>query len=240
MDYFCSIAKHPGKTGEYFYSKFFEYYGIAAEYRAIGVLDLDTWITSNEWRKYSGISVSMPFKSEVLTYLDFMDDYVTDLKACNSVKIEKNLWTGFNTDFYGVLGSIQAIPEGASIQILGDGSMSRAYQHILSQIKREFMVFSRRLGNWEERNSYFDCRINTTSFGTKSPESPFAGEFKASLMIDLAISNGDLLEQCESFGIKYIGGMSFYQQVFTNQFRIYTGIELDPDLFWYFYAIKYE
>lgn len=87
MQHFCSISKNPGKTGEYFYSSFFRHYAVSADYRALGVQDLVPWIDSGEWEKYEGISVSMPFKSQIVEYLDSMDDIVKDFGSSNTVKI---------------------------------------------------------------------------------------------------------------------------------------------------------
>ena len=215
VDYFCSIAQSPGKTGEYFYGRFFEYYKVAAQYEAIGVLELDAWVDSKAWKKFSGISVSMPFKPQVLKYLHSMEEGVIDFAACNTIKVEEGYWRGFNTDVYGIEASCRAIPLGCSIQILGDGAMSRGYQIIL-------------------RGMGLDCRINTTSYGTTSIESPLFAQFNASLVIDLAIAPGMLSDQCKSLGIQYVGGMCFYELVFSRQFLVYTGIEVDPELFRYF------
>ena len=238
MQHFCSISQSPGTTGEYFYSKFFQYYGISADYRAVGVQDLEVWINSGEWHNFEGISVTMPFKQEIIKYLHSMDDHVNDFDACNTVMFDKEFWRGFNSDVYGILATCKAIPKGFTIQILGDGAMSRGFQIVLNQAERDFTVFSRRIGNWVDRNLQFDCRINTTSFGTRSAESPFSEDFRASLVMDLAIPIGKLSKQCEERGIQYVGGMNFYEHVFIRQFLIYTGIEIESGLFQYFLSIK--
>lgn len=238
MQHFCSISKNPGKTGEYFYSSFFRHYAVTADYRALGVQDLVPWIDSGEWEKYEGISVSMPFKSQIVEYLDSMDDIVKDFGSSNTVKVNGKFWSGFNTDIYGIFAMCETIPNGASIQILGDGAMSQGFQIVLSQSERNFSVFSRKRGNWEQRHTPFDCKINTTSFGTHSLDSPFIGAIESSLVIDLSIAVGKLSSQCKEAGIKYIGGMNFYEKVFAKQFCIYTGIEVESDLFSYFLSRK--
>jgi len=238
MQNFCSISLNPGKTGEYFYSKYFEYYGISANYRAIGIQTLGRWVETNEWKEFHGISVSMPFKREVIKYLESMDSNVKIYDACNTIKINSQHWEGFNTDIYGMRGVCELIPMDSTIQILGDGAMSQGFQLVLKEQGRSFTVFSRKSGNWEGRNTSFDCRINTTAIGTQTPESPLSDGFEASLVIDLAIPVGRLSEQCKKNGIPYIGGMIFYEHIFSKQFEIYTGIKVDPLLFGYFLSLK--
>lgn len=238
MQNFCSISLNPGKTGEYFYSKYFEYYGVSANYRALGIQTLGRWVETNEWTGFHGISVSMPFKREVIKYLDTMDSNVKVYDACNTIKINSHHWEGFNTDTYGIRAFCKLIPTDSSIQILGDGAMSQGFQLVLKEQGRSFSAFSRKAGNWGDRNLSFDCRINTTAIGTITPGSPLPDGFEASLVIDLAIPVGKLSEQCNKDGIPYIGGMTFYEHIFSKQFEIYTGIQVDPHLFAYFLSLK--
>jgi shikimate 5-dehydrogenase len=238
MQKFCSISLNPGKTGEYFYSKYFEYYGVSANYRAIGIQSLGRWIETNEWKGFHGISVSMPFKREVIKYLETMDSNVKIYDACNTIKVDSHHWAGFNTDIYGVRRVCELIPMDSTIQILGDGAMSQGFQLVLMEQGRSFTVFSRKSGNWEGRNTSFECRINTTAIGTQTPESPLLDGFEASLVIDLAIPIGRLSEQSKKNGIPYIGGMFFYEHIFSKQFEIYTSIKVDPLLFGYFLSLK--
>ena len=238
MQNFCSISLNPGKTGEYFYSKYFEYYRVSANYRAIGIENLGRWVETNDWKGFDGISVSMPFKREVIRYLDTMDSNVRIYDACNTIKINSLHWEGFNTDIYGMRALCSLIPTDSTIQILGDGAMSQGFHLVLKEQGRSFNVFSRKSGNWDYRNARFDCRINTTAIGTQTPESPIPDGFEASLVIDLAIPVGRLSEQCKKAGIPFIGGMSFYEHVFSKQFEIYTGIQVDPHLFGHFLSLK--
>lgn len=238
MQNFCSISLNPGKTGEYFYGKFFEYYGFPANYRAIGIKSLERWIETEEWKDFHGISVTMPFKREVLNFLDSSDLNVQLYNACNTISINSNKWMGYNTDIYGVRAICKLIPPNCTVQILGDGAMSEGIQLVLKEEEIEFSVFSRKTGNWQDRNTSFDCRINATSFGTHSPESPLLNDFESSIIIDLAIPVGRLSDQCREKGITYIGGVYFYEHVFLKQFEIYTGIQVDPELFQYFLSIK--
>ena len=238
MQNFCSISLNPGTTGEYFYSKYFEYYGISANYRAIGIQNLESWIETTEWKEFHGISVSMPFKFEVIRHLDSMDSNVRFFESCNTVKVESNRWEGFNTDIHGIRAVCELIAATSSIQILGDGAMSRGFQLVLEEQGKTYEVFSRKAGNWATRNTKFDCRINATSFGTHTLDSPLLDNFEASLLIDLALPLGRLSAQCEKNNVRYVGGLFFYEQVFSKQFEIYTGIQVDPNLFSYFLSIK--
>jgi shikimate 5-dehydrogenase len=65
-NYFGSIASTPGKTGQHYYSKFFQYYNIDAEYIALKAANVDELLEHLFIKKYSGLNISMPFKQQVI------------------------------------------------------------------------------------------------------------------------------------------------------------------------------
>jgi shikimate 5-dehydrogenase len=136
--------------------------------------------------------------------------------------------------------TLSLIPSHFSIQILGDGAMSRGYQRLLNNQNRGYSVYSRKLDNWGDRNIEFDCRINTTAIGTINSDSPLEGKISSKLVIDLSIKENQLTKDCEEGGIKYIGGMFFYKEVFLNQFEIYTKIQPDAEYFDYLLLKKHR
>ena len=74
---FGSISATPGKTGTYYYSEFFKYYDLDAEYRSFkadNLCDLENFLKNED---YSGFNVSMPFKLAVTKYLSFLSPEVS-------------------------------------------------------------------------------------------------------------------------------------------------------------------
>ena len=93
-------------------------------------------------------------------------------------------------------------------------------------------VAARRLDTWENKDLPTDVVINATALGTSTQESPFVKlPSGVKLVIDLAVKENDLTKQCLDAGVKYLSGMEFYKQQFLTQFKIYTGITANPELF---------
>lgn len=220
---FYSLSKFPGKTGERFYNTFFSRLGLDHTYTAIGTTNLLKSVAELVHHDAAGISISMPFKQEIISMLDYKDNSVIDFSSCNTVKIINGKLHGYNTDVAGVLFAISKIPENSKVTILGDGSMGTMFKKVLPESK----VCSRKLNNWSERDWETDVIINTTSFGTSTVDAPCSPLSKTTLVIDLAIKENKLQEQCLQASVPYISGLEFYKHQFLRQFEIYTGVVLD-------------
>jgi shikimate dehydrogenase len=53
--------------------------------------------------KCKGFNVTVPFKSQVIPYLDFIDVTAKEIGAVNTVLIKDNKLYGYNSDYYGFL-----------------------------------------------------------------------------------------------------------------------------------------
>lgn len=231
MKTFVSIAARPGTTGTYYYNKFFKSMDIDAVYKAIRCENLSETVANLKQMNLSGISVTMPFKKAVMSYLDLIDQSVIESESCNTIKIEDSKWIGYNSDINGVRWAANFIQGYSRIQLLGDGAMSRLFQIELKTQNIKFEVYSRKLGNWDGREKRYEVVINATSIGTFDASSPRNMLEGAEIVIDLSLTQGNLANYCLSTGTKYISGLEFYKQVFKRQFQIYTGVEPNEKLF---------
>ena len=230
---FISLATSPGKTGEFYYNHFFHYYGMDFEYRARKCLNLNLQMGDKEIYGYGGISVSMPYKHDIINFLNYIDQSVYSYGTCNTIKINDGELYGFNTDLAGVISTLKKIPQNKKVSILGDGAMGKLFSAVLREQNFEFNTYSRRIGNWANRHNCNSVVINTTALGTLTPQSPLESLSGVEIVIDLAISKNNLHQLCSEEKIKYIPGIEFYKQVFLEQFGIYTGIYPDSDHFDY-------
>ena len=224
MKKFISLSEYPGTTGQYYYTKFFNQNNIDATYTPRGTDNLAQALAIALEEKVDGISISMPYKKEVIQYLDQSDSLVTQYQSCNTVLVKNKKLFGFNTDFYGAEYVISQIPDHLPVSILGDGSIGSMIKVML---KNDPLIISRKSNNWNDRHTLQGVVINCTSFGTATPDSPFSSIPQLDLVIDLAIKNNQLEEQCRKAGIKYIRGIEFYKYQFQKQFEIYAGTAID-------------
>jgi len=223
MKQFYSLSQYPGKTGETYYRKFFNLKNLPHSYNALKCENIVDSVTELKNIKASGFSVSMPYKASVIPLLDEVDNLVTQFNSCNTVVNVDGKYIGYNADYYGAIHVLKTILEHEPINILGNGAMGNMFKKILGSRAN---IYSRSLGNWDQRQSLSGTIINCTSLGTSTKDSPFIKLPNISHVIDLAMNDNDLKKQTISSDIKYIGGKEFYQQQFKKQFEIYTGITL--------------
>lgn len=230
MNRFISLASHPGKTGTYFYNRFFKAKGLDDHvYQSLACSNIEKMIQHQlSIGDLRGISISMPFKKLVIPMLDATDELVTKHDTCNTVLINNGRMIGYNADHAGAEALLSIVHQGDVVSILGSGSMARMMH---SMIERNSTMFSRSLGNWEERHSPANIVINATGAGTSSSESPLDMIPGARLVMDLAMKGDELKKLCLDQGVGYIDGLLFYKHQFMSQFKIYTNIEIDPNEF---------
>ncbi len=84
---------------------------------------------------FSGLSVTMPHKEDIMKHLDRVDPQAEQIGAVNTVVREGSDWVGYNTDGLGALQALQAVTElkDKSVLILGAGGTAKAIGHVLKE-----------------------------------------------------------------------------------------------------------
>ena len=105
-----------------------------------------------EHKNLKGFNVTVPYKEEIIPFLDEIDDTAKEVGAVNTVKIyEDGRLKGFNTDVIGfgkLLEESQSrrVAESQSVNealILGSGGASKAVQYVLRKENIPFRIASR-------------------------------------------------------------------------------------------------
>lgn len=232
MNTFYSISQYPGTTGSFYYNYFFKKYNINAEYKALGIEPNSFESTINRLKTQAkGISVSMPYKTKVINYLDEKSLDVAVYALCNTILVQNEKFIGYNTDIAGVISAVESIRYYDKTIIIGNGSMgSMFYRYMKSLGYNKVLYTSRNLGNFERRHDSCDVLINCTSLGTVNSLSPVDRlHDDTRLVIDLSIKSSLLSEQAKAKNIQYFSGLDFYKQQFQKQFMIYTGFSINMD-----------
>ncbi len=91
-----------------------------------------------------GVNVTIPYKQDVLQFIDQADEAVRQIGACNCIKIARGKLFGFNTDVVGFWHSLQPLlqPQHKKALVLGSGGASRAVQHALTKLQIEWTLVS--------------------------------------------------------------------------------------------------
>ena len=124
----------------------------------------------------SGLNVTMPYKEKIIPYLDGIDKIAEIIGSVNVIKISKNKFIGYNSDYLAFKNSLKRwLPNlNYTALILGSGGSSKAVQHALNELGIPFKIVSRKPSNkyisYDDllnRSIYSDYKlmINTTPLG---------------------------------------------------------------------------
>jgi shikimate dehydrogenase len=178
-----------------------------------------------------GISVTVPYKEEIIPYLDELDEEAKTIGAVNCIKITNRKTKGFNTDAYGFRQSIKPFlePKHNRALIFGTGGSSKAVAHSLKQIGVEY-YFVTSSSQKKSPNTFFYKELNQVVFAqflllvnctplgmfpkvNECPEIPFDFVTADHLAYDLIYNPEQtlFLKNCAEKGAVTINGLSMLQ-----------------------------
>ena len=135
-----------------------------------------------------GLNVTIPYKEQVIPYLDSMSPVVEEIGACNCIHIQEGRLMGHNTDVIGFSRSLlpQLRPHHKQALILGTGGSSKAVAYTMKELGIPFLQVSRTPADGMISYEEIDQRmleshtllINTTPVGmfpdiAKAPAIPY-------------------------------------------------------------------
>lgn len=97
-----------------------------------------------------GINVTIPYKVQVLPYLNEMDEAAAEIGAVNCISVTREngvRWIkGYNTDAYGFEESLKPLLEEhhRKALIFGDGGAAKAIKYVLHKLAIPFLVVTRK------------------------------------------------------------------------------------------------
>jgi len=86
---------------------------------------------------FRGMNVTIPFKTEVIQWLEGLDSVATRINAVNTVKLEDGRFIGHNTDPDGIVGPLQASAaflEVRNAMLIGAGGAARAFCEAMNRM----------------------------------------------------------------------------------------------------------
>lgn len=159
-----------------------------------------------------GINVTIPYKLEVMPFLNHLDSRAKEIGAVNTIKISNNETTGFNTDYLGFIISLEnwlSPPfDHHKALVLGTGGASKAvvaalndlgiaYKYVSRNATAESMGYQELLHNNDIIDSYH-LIINTTPLGMSpnidaAPSLPYDRITKGHYLYDLVYNPAETL-----------------------------------------------
>ena len=118
-------------VSDFMHGWIYEQLGLEGEYKKIKVVqgDLERWVGLTSAKKLDGFNVTIPHKSDIIPFLDSVNDRTAPIGAVNCVRRHDGKLTGYNTDWYGFVKSLEAANVdlgGKNVVVLGSGGAARA------------------------------------------------------------------------------------------------------------------
>lgn len=200
--------------------------------------DIQTYIQDLKNYNYSFFNITIPFKNEILNYLDYTDNIVLNTGSCNLVLLKDEKVYGYNTDYYGALYmlSVYNFSKTDQVYIFGSGATSNLLKYLFNKVYQinPFLV-SRTKQDLTNNIITYDTfykmdkknyiLINATPLGNlnylnQSPVSKDIAE-KAKYLFDLNYNPRLSLflsyNKNSQNGLKMLIAQAFYAQLIYNQ-----------------------
>lgn len=121
----------------YFADKFEKEQIFGWQYDAYPIADIADFPTLwNDIPDLVGLNVTIPYKQQVIPYLDELDETAAKIGAVNTIKKVDDKLIGYNTDAFGFEASLLELLGENTVRkalILGTGGASKAVEYILSK-----------------------------------------------------------------------------------------------------------
>lgn len=156
--YPCSHSRSPALWNQLFSRYGLPYFYTAFEWPAIAEV-----IRAARDLGVRGLSVTIPFKEEVMGYLDEVDGDARAIGAVNTVVQCGGVLSGSNTDWLGVRAPLEDL-RGARAAVLGAGGAAAAAVYALLSLEMEVTVLARTVEKAGRLASRFGCRAGPLSY----------------------------------------------------------------------------
>ncbi len=222
--------------------------GLDACYVPFCVQDLGTAVRAIGALGIRGVSVTIPFKVDIMQYLDEVDEDARRIGAVNTVINKSGRLRGANTDWKGLTRTLMESSgiAGKTFVVLGAGGTARAAVFGILREGGTPLVVNRSVEKGRRLASEWNCAfrpweelgeikaaglINTTPVGMspKADRSPVRPDVLAnfSLVMDVVYNplRTKLLEDAQKAGCAVLSGVSMFVHQGAEQIRLWTGQE---------------
>jgi shikimate dehydrogenase len=222
--------------------------GFNAVYVPFRVRNLEEAVRGVGAMSLRGVSVTIPFKSAVIRYLDDVEESVLRIGAANTIINEQGRLKGYNTDWIGFVRDLKEFMpvKGKTFAVLGAGGAARAVIFGILAEGGEIVVLNRTASKGQALADEFgcsfsplseiaklsaDCFINTTPVGMSpdienAPLQPMDLK-KFTHVVDIIYNpiQTKLLKDAEAAGCRIRSGIGMFVYQAAEQIRLWTGME---------------
>ncbi|MDP2795962.1 MAG: shikimate dehydrogenase [Methanoregula sp.] len=241
--YPCAHSKSPA-----LFNGLFEHFGLNYHYTWFEDPELDEIMRVARGIDAKGLSVTIPFKQDVMEYVDELDEHAArQIGAVNTVVFACGTAIGYNTDWLGVRKPLVHL-KGAKAVLLGAGGVAAAAAYALVDLDMDVTILNRTPATAKTLAGRFGCKsadwdafdgikpdlvVNATPLGmepdTRSPlkEDQILSEMT---VYDLVYTPPEtpLIQSAQKKGCNTIPGTEMFIHQAREQFYLNFGIDV-PD-----------
>lgn len=249
----CSIAGSIGGMGVAMHNAAFKHLDMPYVYVSFEPDDLQQAVQSVRNLGFRGMGVTMPFKQDVILYLDKLDASAQEIGAVNTVVNDDGILTGYNTDYLGAITALEKVTDlkNRKIVIIGAGGAGKAVTWGLKKYTTDISIFNIFEDEGQKTADAFgvtfagkpelltaatpyDILINCTSVGFKSTDTVLTKDrFRpGSIVLDAVFIpiETTFVKEARAAGCTAIEGYKMLLYQACGQFELYTGVQAPFDV----------
>ncbi len=182
-----------------------------------------------------GMNITAPFKTDIIKYLDQIDEIARDIGSVNTIVNKKGKLIGYNTDYDGITNSLKII-KNKRVLLIGAGGAGQAVAYSITKNGGQLTVFNRTIekaqalankykpqfclhDNLQKATQKADIIINTLPSGIKVLKNDW---FKNHQIIFDAIYHNSVYQDIEKqLNIKFISGETWLKNQAIPTFKLF-------------------
>lgn len=191
-------------------------------------------LTKTFLQKFDGINVTIPYKKDVIKFLDKIDRSASHIGSVNCVKNVNGVLTGYNTDYFGISITLKPYIDNChNVLILGNGGVSNTVQYYIKEHHIAYTVVGRNgvydisYDNLSDCNKY-DLIINTTPVGmypnvNDKLNIPYNTIQDGTVIFDLIYNPEEtaFLKECRKYTKNILNGMQMLKEQAIASYKIW-------------------
>ena len=223
-----------------FFKLFFDKNDIRATYSNFDLVSIKDLNQLFERNNFKGLNVTIPYKQEIIPYLDELTDDASKIGAVNVIQFKDGKKIGHNSDSFGFHQSIKPFLTNLHERalIIGTGGASKAVEFVFRSLGIDVVFISRNPReenhfSYDEINNHMlnACKVivNCTPIGTFPNNDdlinfPYPYLTTDHLVVDLIYnpSKTKFLEKSQEYGATILNGESMLHQQALKAWEIWN------------------
>lgn len=209
--------------------------------------DLSNFVKGVRTMGIRGVACTIPHKTEIIEYLDEVDEVAQIVGSVNTVVNNDGVLKGYNTDWLGVINPLEKITslDNKTVALIGAGGVARAVAYAVTKRGAKLTIYNRSLEEAKKLAKEFggkalslhnlekvkdaDIIFNATPLGMYPNEdkTPIPNELirKNQIVFDAVYTPFEtkLLRDAKSIGAQIILGTEMFVEQGAAQFKLFTG-----------------